>query len=110
MGKEGVRSGSGEPLQQTAPDFIPAAVAEQVRKAPPSPLGERPQLENILSYAHFKASQYNHLFHPAVGPDSGWKGEPEREGGPSWKNKPTGCLSVPVFNMRVWKLWQESHG
>lgn len=33
LGKESVRSGSGEPLEQAAPDFIPAAVAEKVRKA-----------------------------------------------------------------------------
>ena len=54
---ECVRSGLGEPLQQTDPDFIPSSCSRESEKSLHSLLREWPQVENILSHANFKASQ-----------------------------------------------------
>lgn len=71
LGKESVRSGSGEPLEQAAPDFIPAAVAEKVRKASILYSGKGLNFKTYWAMLILRPPNITILFHPAVGPDFG---------------------------------------
>lgn len=105
-----VRSAEGRPWS-TAPDFIPAAMAEKVRKASILYSGKGLHFKTHRAMLILRPPNTTILFHPAVGPDFGCKGGQEGEGGwGSWKNQSTECLSVPVFNSKVWELLQKSHG